>query len=135
MRRQESPSPPQHSLPSRGLCCLFLVLLEGCSGTGHDVSGTWIRSKSGDISEIFIVLPNGDFVSNLINDAHQVATVEKGTWRIQSDSITFQFLQVVQVNDSARLTKSPGDEPPVTYKFSFDSFEELKIGSTLYKKL
>lgn len=117
------------------LCCLFLVLLEGCSDAGRDLSGTWTRSKNGRVNEIFIVLPNGDFVSNLINDANQIAIVEKGTWRIQNDSITFQFLQVVQVNDSARLAKSPGDEPPVTYKFSFDSFEEVKIGSTLYKRL
>ncbi|AYB35257.1 hypothetical protein [Chryseolinea soli] len=117
------------------LCCLFLVLLEGCSDAGHDLSGTWIRSKNGNVSEIFIVLPNGDFVSNLIDDSNQVAIVEKGAWRIQNDSVTFQFLQVVQVNDSTRLVKSPGDEPPVTYKFSFDSFEELKIGSTLYKRL
>ena len=118
------------------LCCLFLVLLEGCSEAGLDISGTWLRSNNGALKEIFTVLPNGDFVSNLINDSNQIAIVEKGTWRIQNDSITFQFLQVVQVNDSTqRLAKFPGDEPPVTYKFSFDSSEELRIGSTQYKRL
>jgi hypothetical protein len=99
------------------------------------VSGTWIRSSNGKVSEIFIVLPNGDFVSNLLNDSSQVAVVEKGAWQIRNDSITFRFSQVVQLNDSAPLANSPGDEPPVTYKFSFDSFEELNIGSTRYKRL
>jgi len=116
-------------------CCLFLVLLDGCSEAGLDIPGTWVRSSNGSINEIFIVLPNGDFVSNLINDSYQITMVEKGTWRIRNDSITFQFSQIVQVDDSTRrLTKFPGDTPPVTYKFSFDSFEELRIGSTQYKR-
>jgi hypothetical protein len=110
-----------------------IVMLKRHSYSEKYLIGTWRRYNGNKLSEIFILQEDNSFVSNLFDTSGTLSGMEKGTWKVTGNQISFSFNYTIEQHNPGTYVLQNGTGMKITtFPFLLLKRDKLQIGDSDY---